>query len=123
MIWRRHAPKKRCATIRLSCWQSAYLQPAMRSPEALSRRKKPWHWHSKASPICAPLIWEILHPFAERRTWLISPTAFAKQGFRNDRVEVSRRQDVDARHKAGHDELNDGPPSAKPPPPPPPTYP
>jgi tetratricopeptide (TPR) repeat protein len=39
MTWRRHAPKRQCAIIRLSCWQYAYSQPAMRSPDALSQHR------------------------------------------------------------------------------------
>ena len=37
MIWRRHGRKSRCATIRVSCWQFACSQPAMRSRGGLSQ--------------------------------------------------------------------------------------
>ena len=50
MTWRRHVPKTQCATIRLSCWQSAFSQPAMRSPGGLSQHRQAWHGHSNYNP-------------------------------------------------------------------------
>jgi hypothetical protein len=94
MTWHRHAPKKQCATIRISCWQSTYSQQAMRLPDALSQHRKALPVRANAIPTWAFPIWEVWHHFVERRTWPRSPTGSAKRGFWSDHAAVCLQRET-----------------------------